>query len=823
LRPEPGADVRPHPLQRLLVPRAVAVVGAGPGDAIGPRLLENLVAGGFEGAVHAVDVPGAERFPGVGVRRSLAEVDRAVDLAILATPVGALRDAVRACADRGVGGAVVPAGIPGASVRGAGDPGATRALLEEAERGGLRLVGPNSVGIARPGARLQATLTNGAAPAAPGGLGLVSQSGAVCASALDWAAGHRIGFSTVLSLGDAVDVDFGEALEFLALDPDTQAVVLYVETVRSPRALLSGLRLAARIKPVVVVKAGRRGTAAGHEPAMSDDAFDAALARTGAVRVPTLRTMFQAATLLGTPRPVAGNRLAVLTNARGLGLLAADRAADLGVAVPPLAAETRARLDEVLPPAGDHSNPVDLLGDADPPRYGAAVERCLTDPNVDAVLALLAPQALSLPRETAEAVIAAGRSKRKPVFACWVGEGSVHAARSRFVEAAVPEYASPESAVEAFAILANHARNQELMRQLPGPLALDAVPYLDRARDIVAAALARGRVDLTTAEQQRLLAAIDVRDRNTSGQRVRGTELHVGVGRDPVFGPVIRFGRGGASGLVGEPVVAIPPLDTVIIETLVRTSRLAPLFSAEGGMGAAARAAFERTLWALSELVSELPEIRELEISPLVVAGGEVYAGGARVTVAARPAGAGRYDHMAIHPYPSDLTERWELPGGAVVRVRPIRPEDAEMEASFVRNLSDHARHFRFGTAMKELTREMLVRFTQIDYDRELALLGLVEQGGRETEIAVARYARTGPDSADVAIVVADAWQGKGLGRRLLVRLLELARARGIRRVEGEMLSENLPIRNLLASLGFTFRRDPEGGDIVLFERLSPD
>jgi acetyltransferase len=236
-------------------------------------------------------------------------------------------------------------------------------------------------------------------------------------------------------------------------------------------------------------------------------------------------------------------------------------------------------------------------------------------------------------------------------------------------------------------------------------------------------------------------------------------------------------------------------------------------------MRAAERDAFERTLWALSELVSELPEIRALEISPLVVAGGEVYAGGARVEIAARPPGAGRYDHMAIHPYPNDLVTRWELTGGVPVTVRPIRPEDAEMEASFVRNLSDHARHFRFGTAMRELTREMLVRFTQIDYDRELALLALVEQGGRETEIAVARWARTGPDSADIAIVVGDAWQGKGLGRRLLTHIIAIARARGVSRFEGEMLAENLPIRRLLASLGFAFRRDPEGGDIVLFER----
>jgi acyl-CoA synthetase (NDP forming)/RimJ/RimL family protein N-acetyltransferase len=809
--------VRPHPLERLLAPRAVAVLGGGRGDAVGERILRNLVAGGFRGALHAVDVPGASELAGVRVQRALADVAEPVDLAVIATPIAGQLDAVRDCALRRVGGAVIPAGILGASQRGGEEHGAVRALLEEAARGGLRLVGPNSVGVARPGAALQATLTNGAAPAGLGGLGLVSQSGAVCAAALDWAAAHRIGFSTVVSLGDAIDVDVGEVLEYLALDQETKAIVLYLETVRSARTLLSGLRLAARIKPVVVVKSGRGAKAV--EGAGSDDAFDAALARTGAVRVPTLRTMFAAAALLGTPRFVGGNRLAIVSNARGIGLLAADRAADLGVPVPALAPETRRRLAEILPAAARPANPVDLLGDADPDRYAAAVKAVLADPNVDAVLAMLAPHAVSRPVESADAAIGAARGQRKALFGCWIGEESVREARARFVEARVPEFASPESAVEAFAILAAHARNQELMKQLPGPLAPDAIPYVERARDLVRAALARKRTELTSAELQRVLAAIDVRDRNLAGQRIRGTELFVGVARDPVFGPVIRFGRGGPC-LVGDAVVALPPLDTAIIRTLVRSSRLAALFGDGGELSADARDAFERTLWAVSELVCEVPELQELEVGPLVVAGSTVYAGGSRARIAWPAPGSGRYDHMAIHPYPSDLVERWELAGGVPVTVRPIRPEDAEMEASFVRDLSENARHFRFGVAIKELTREMLVRFTQIDYDRELALIVLTEAGGEETEIAVARCARTGPDSADIAIVVGDAWQGKGLGRRLLTRLLEIARTRGIRRFEGEMLAENLPIRTLLASLGFKFHRDPEGGDIVLFEKV---
>ena len=806
--------MRPHPFERVFAPRAIAVFGAAGEDSVGARVLRNIVAGGFAGAIHAIGDAPLERLPGVRSCTSLAEVHGEVDLAIIASSVTALPAIVRACAERGVGGAVIPVGGLDAA-RGSADERATRALLAEAARGGLRLVGPNSIGLVRPGVRLNATFTNGSA--SPGSLALVSQSGAICATALDWAAAHRIGFSTVVSLGDALDVDVGEMLEYLALDRATKSILLYVETVRSARAFVSGLRLAARFKPVVVVKAGRHGARANG--ASSDDAFDAALARTGAVRVSSIERMFAAAQLLATPRAVSGNRLAILTNARGPSLLAVDRASELGVVVPPLADETRLKLDAALPAVGSHANPVDLLGDADPARYGEAVELCLADPNVDAVLAMLAPQALAKPSESAEAVVAASRGKAKPIIACWMGEELVRSAHARFREAGIPEFAAPENAVEAFGLLASYARNQRLLRQVPGPLAPEAVPQLDRAREIVRRALARGRDQLTTAELQRLLAAIGVRDRSAAGQRVRGTELYVGVARDAVFGPVIRFGRGSASGLAGEPVVALPPLDTAIIQTLVRTSRDAPVLTGAEGMTAPEVAACERTLWAVSELVSELPELRELEISPLVVTAREVYASGARAAIAAPAPEAGRYGHMAIHPYPSDIGARWQLPDGVTVTVRPIRPEDAEMEASFVRNLSDDARHARFMSGVKELTREMLIRFTQLDYDRELALVAVVERAGKETQIAVARYTKSDPESAHIAIVVADEWQGRGIGVRLLETLTDAARSRGIVRLEGEVLAENAPIRSLLARLGFSFRRDPDGGDVFLIEK----
>ncbi len=571
------------------------------------------------------------------------------------------------------------------------------------------------------------------------------------------------------------------------------------------------------MKPVVVVRAGRHG---GAEAGSPDDAFDAALARAGAVRVPHIAQMFAAARLLSRRQAVAGNRLSIVTNARGPGLLAADRAAELGVLVPPLAAATTERLAAALPRrAPASSNPLDLRHDANPERYRVAVEACLANPETDAVVVMLVPQALSAPAATAEALVAACAGKTKPVVACWMGEETVRGGREVLEKAGIPDLSMPERAVEAFDQLASYGRNQRLLRQVPEPLSPEAMPQVELARDLVRSALARGRDALTTAELRKLLSTLGVRDRAMAGTRVRGTELSVAVARDPVFGPVIRFGRGSAAGPVGDPVVALPPLNTAIIRTLTRTSRIAGLFTAAGGMSELELSAFERTLWAVSELVSEVPELVALAICPLVAAGDEVYAAGATASIAPLPAGVERYRHMAIHPYPSALRARWTLADGTGVTVRPIRPEDALKEASFVRNLSDNARHFRFMVGLRELPREMLIRFTQIDYDRELALVALVEKEGEEDYIGVARYATTAPRVANVAIVVADAWQGRGIGRRLFGQLIESARARGFELLEGEILAENEGARALVKGHGFTLRRDPESAELLLIEK----
>jgi acetyltransferase len=812
--------VRPHAFDRIFSPRAIAVFGAEEDESVGGRVLHNLAAGGFSGGIYAV---GRQRFAAVPLRRcaALDEVDGPVDLAVIATATG-LRDVVRACGQRGVAGAVIPARPTLADGRRSVQADLSTDVIQEAARYGLRLIGPNSVGIMHPAAGMNATFTSGAART--GSLALVSQSGAICAAVLDWATTRRVGFSIVASLGDAVDVDLGELLEYLAFDAETRSVLLYVERVRCARSFVTGLRVAARLKPVIIVKAGRgpmdADERAAPAPASADDAFDAAVARAGAVRVRSIEQMFAAANLLGMGKDVAGHRLAIVSNGRGPGLLAADRAADLGVAVTPLAAATRVELDDLSPAVGDHRNPVDLLGEAPPGRYRRAVEICQADPGVDAVLAVFVPQAFASPLETAKAVVAAARGSPKPLLACWMGDELVSSARSLFVAEGVPDFATPESAVDAFSFLASYRRNQRLLRRVPGPLAAHGSPLTSLARDVVGSALARGREQLTTSEARKLLAAFGIRWDPSGASCSRGKELFVGISRDGTFGPVIRLGlAAGALGRGGERIVALPPLDGAIIQTLLRTSRIAGVFSSLAHMAPEEMGAIERMLWALSELACELPEVRELELHPLAVSGGEVVATGARVAVAARPPGTGRYQHMAIHPYPSDIRERWEVADGTSIIVRPIRPEDAQMEASFVRNLSQNTRYFRFMVPLNGLPEELLARLTQIDYGRELALVAVIERDGREVEVGVARYmmAQDGR-SANVAVVVADEWQGKGIGSRLLRRLIDAARASGIPRLEGEILSENAPMRAILVKLGCTLRRNPASPDTVLFE-----
>ncbi|WP_022947112.1 bifunctional acetate--CoA ligase family protein/GNAT family N-acetyltransferase [Methylohalobius crimeensis] len=886
-----------HYLDHMFHPRSVAVFGASERpDSVGARVFANLLAGGFSGSVYPVN-PKHEKVQGQRCYRDISQIGAAVDLAVIATPARTVPGILQSCGTSGVCAAIVlSAGFEGAEGEG------LRARLQEAARPyGMRVLGPNCLGLIRPGLGLNATFSQGSA--LPGDLALVSQSGALCTAILDWAAAREIGFSTVVSLGDAVDTDFGDLLDYLALDTETRGILLYVEGVNHARDFMSGLRAAARVKPVIVVKAGRQGAgsraAQSHTGALvgADDVFDAALRRAGVVRAHTIEQLFAAAQLLASHHRIHGQRLAIVTNGGGPAVMAVDRAADVGLQLAELSPDTLAALDQLLPAHWPRANPVDILGDAGADRYREAVRLCLADPGIDGLLVMLTPQAMTDPPACAEAVAEATADQKKPVLACWMGEAHMKTARERLTDRHIPNFTFPEAAVEAFAYLASYQQNQQLLKQVPAPLVARSTPDISGARLIIESALAERRSELSGNEAKAILRAFDIPTnlavaahspgealvvaesigfpvamkidspdishksdvngvrlhidsaeavrrtyqelvgsvaRQRPGIRIHGVtieamydkphgrELLVGVLRDPAFGPIVTFGAGGtAVEVLRDRAVALPPLNRFVARDLIRQTRIYTLLQAFRHLPAANLDALEQVLLRVSEIVCELPEIREMDINPLIVDEHGALAVDARMAVAYHAPGPNRYGHMAVHPYPAHLVKQVQLSDGTDITLRPIRPEDAEIEQAFVRGLSAQTKYFRFMQSIKELSHEELIRLTQLDYHRGLALIATVREAGAEVEIGVARYAMN-PDgeSCEFALVVGDAWQRRGIGSRLMQALMEAARAQGFRRMEGEVLASNQPMLELVRKLGFRVRGSPDDPTVMQVNRL---
>jgi acetyltransferase len=887
--------MRPHYLKALFAPKSVAMFGASErADSVGQVVFKNLLDGGFKGEIYAIN-PKRDEVQGQKAYPDLESIGEPIDLAIVATPASTVPAIVDQCGQYGIKSMI----ILSAGFREIGEQG--RALEEKvrdtARSYGIRFLGPNCLGLIRPRIGLNATFGNN--NAAEGGIALVSQSGALCTAILDWAENRDVGFSAVVSTGIAADLDFGDILDYLASDPETKSIILYVEGLQDARRFMSGLRAASRIKPVVTIKAGRHseGAAASmsHTGALvgGDEAFTAALNRSGVVRVETISQVFAAAGTLSSRYRSSGDRIAIITNAGGPAVLAADHIPEAQLRLASLADETIASLNEVLPSTWSHRNPVDIIGDAPPERYRDAIDLCLKDRDVDGVLVILTPQAMTRPLEVAEAVLEAADHNKKPIVTSWMGGTQVNPARQAFRQAKLPTFNTPEAAVDAFHYLSAYKANQKLLLQTPGWLPLHhQEPNTEAARLIIESALAEKRSVLTEPESIALLEAFriptvrngiarsaeealvlavamglpvamkiyseDISHKSDVGgvklnirnagdvrgaykdllervQKVRpdavlqgvtvekmhrtsnGREVMIGVLNDPVFGPVISFGAGGTwVEVMKDAAVALPPLNERLAKSLVNRTKIAKMLGEFRNMPAANLNSLVDVLLRVSSMACELPWLQEMDINPLILDNEGAVAVDARIVVGIPKPSTDAYNHMAIHPYPSDLESHFQLPDGTDVTIRPIRPEDAEIEADFVRNLSDEAKYFRFMHAIHELTPEMLVRFTQIDYDREMALIASVtEEDGREIEHGVVRYV-TNPDqnSAEFALVVSEEMEGHGVGQRMLKRLMEIARSRGLDRMEGEVLAGNHRMLELVRSMDFQIQRSPDNPGI---------
>lgn len=887
-------------LDRLFSPRSIALIGASPREgSLGRKVLANLKAGGFAGPLAVIN-PKYPIIEGIATLASIEAVPETPDLVVLTTPPETIPGLVDAAGARGVAAAViVTAGL------GHGPGSLAEKAEQTARRHGIRLVGPNCLGVMAPAAKLNASFA--ARMPLGGDLALLSQSGAIAAGLVEWAAERAVGFSAVVSLGDKVDVDFGDLLDYFALDRGTRAILLYVESINDARKFMSAARAAARAKPVVVIKSGRHAqaakAAATHTGALagSDAVYDAAFRRAGLLRVFDLDELFSAAETLGRLKPFSGRRLGILTNGGGIGVLAVDRLADLGGALAELSPETLAALDAALPSTWSRANPVDIVGDADAERYGAALEVLLADRDSDAVLVMNVPTALASPQEAARRVVdTVERHRRramrpKPVFAVWLGSSGT--TDDLFEEAAIPHFATEADAVQGFMHIVRYREAQALLMETPPSLPEDFAPETGKARDVVARALAAGRSWLDPLEVTALFeayglpitpavlavsadeageaarpfleagdpvavkilspdiihksdvggvrlnltneaavreAARDILERARALRpeaRITGLTIHpmilrpkareliAGLADDETFGPVVVFGRGGtAVEVINDKALALPPLDLTLAHTLIGRTRVSRRLKAYRDVPAADEGAIALVLVKLAQLAADLPEVRELDINPLLADQNGVIAVDARVAVAPSiqpvrgPAGHPRF---AIRPYPKEWERRTALPDGTGVFIRPVRPEDEELFRSFFEKVTPEDLRLRFFAPIRDFSHTFIARLTQLDYARAMALVAIEEETGAMLG-AVRLHADANYDKGEYGILVRSDLKGRGLGWLLMEMIIAYARAEGLNAIEGQVLRENTMMLAMCEKLGFAIGPDPHDPDIRL-------
>ena len=885
-----------HYLTPLFSPETVAVF-AGPVDDPAAQTSQGRA---LTEAIKAQEFKGVLRFLDIQTSGTLADLAQArADLAVIALPPkdvsAALEIAGRMACRTAL---VVSSGITA-------DHAAE--LKKIARREGVQLLGPNCLGLQRPQLGLNASA---AGPLARrGSLALVSQSGALTSSMLDWATNNAVGFSSVVSLGPHTGVDIAQVLDFLANDAQTHSIVVYLEGISNARRFMSALRMAANAKPVVVLKAGRKP--AGNEAAQthsgaivgSDDVFDAALRRAGAVRVRSFVELFSAAKCLASRYRPVGKRLAIVTNGGGPGVLAADWVNEIHLELGKLSAASAATLKPLLPEQASLADLIDVSEDAGAQHYRVAVEAAGHDSGIDGILAIYSPKSGIDASQVAQALADVKKTIGKPLLSCWMGDASVIAGRGILNDATIPSFRTPEAAVGAFGNIASFYQNQQLLQQTPPPLSTLAKPDIEGARLVIESVLAERRKVLTEMESKTLLSAfhipvtrtilarsaneammiatqlgfpvalkIDspdishksdvqgvalnimnatgVRDTyndmvqtvarlqpqaringvtvQTMARTRRGREIYIGLVTDDPFGPVIAFGAGGTMiELINDRAMELPPLNQFLANRLINRSRVAETLGEWRGNSPANVDALEQILLRVSEMVCELPQLREMDINPIIIDENGAVAVDARIVIDHAARGVSNrtdnYNHLSILPYPAHYEQVWPLPGGGEYTVRPIQPDDAQMLQDLMHHLSPESRYFRFVSSIAELPPSMLARFTLIDYDREMALVSIHKQrvadaDGEITEteriVGVSRYI-TNPDqsSCEFSLVVADDFNGKGLGSRLMQSIMDVARDKGLTEMDGLVLANNPGMLKLMRSLGFvvkTFDEDPD-------------
>jgi acetyltransferase len=876
-------------LDSVLHPRNIVLVGGSTrAGSVGQVVLSNVVGGGFQGQIFAVN-PHKVVADEVRWHQTIASLPIAPDLAIVMTPPATVPDCIDELGKLGTRSVViVSAGIDEAS-------GLKPRMLAAAAAHGTRIIGPNCLGLLMPHARLNASFAH--VGAKPGRLAFISQSGALITAMLDWAAPRGIGFSGILSVGDMADADIADFIDLFATDPNTDAILLYVEGLSEAAKYMSAASAAARLKPLIAIKAGRgeeaQQAARSHSGAMAGSypVYSAAFERAGIIQVESLTDLFDAAELLCKCPPAAAAHVAVISNGGGAAVLAIDHLKQQGIQLAELAPSTIETLDGALPANWSRANPVDIIGDADDERYRAAIRAVLADPGVDALLVLHCPTALASSTAVALALASeAGSGKNsKPVLACWLGDGNADLARPALDRANIPLFQAPEDAARAFGYLRAAEQSRAALTERIAPARAVGVDRAAAAK-LIAAARKSGRTLLNEIETKALLDAygvptvttrlarkpVDVVDACiglrapyavkvvspdivhksdvggvalrlsdpsvasgaalTMDERIRrqhpqakidgyavqsmcvrphAIELLAGVAHDPTFGPVLLFGAGGkAVEAIGDRMIALPPIDREQARAMISRTRVARLLEGYRDERAADLEAIAEVLVALSDLVSDFPDIVELDLNPVLADADGVIVVDARAVVTEQPVTASR---MAIRPVPRQWAADLKTRSGIIIHARPTVPADEAALAEFFGHVTPDDLRFRFLSGLSRVSHEQLNRMTQIDYRRSISFIATEPSGAIvATALLVADPDRT---RAEIAMSTRADWKGRGVSYALLEHLLRYAQAEGIKTLEAVEFADHHEALRMEREMGFTALACPDDPSLRIVRR----
>ncbi len=876
-----------EPLDAIFHPRSIAVVGATEKEgSVGRTILWNLLSSPFGGTVYPVN-PTRPAILGVKAYPSIGSIGEPIDLAVIVTPAKSAPGLMAECGEAGIKGVI----IISAGFKEIGPEGVEleRQVLEAARRYGIRVVGPNCLGIMNPIDRMNATFAAGIAN--PGRVGFISQSGALLTAILDWAAHEDVGFSSIVSLGSMLDVGWGDVIDYLGDDPNTDSIVIYMETIGDARAFLSSAREVALTKPIIVIKPGRTAeaakAAASHTGSLtgSDDVLDAAFRRAGVLRVNSISELFEVSEILAKqPRP-RGRRLSIVTNAGGPGVIATDALIGGGGELSEISPETMGALNAVLPSVWSHNNPIDIIGDAPPDRYAKALEIAAADPETDGLLVILTPQAMTDPTATAKALVKHAHIEGKPVLASWMGGEEVQEGARILREAGIPTFAYPDTACVLFNHLWRYDTNLRSLYETPRlPVAPERGEFREEVDRIIADVAAEGRTLLTEYESKKVLAAYGIPITDTelaqtpaeavaaaraigypvvakllsrtithktdvggvvlnlrtdeavreAFEKIRdavtekvgaehfegvtiqpminwtGYELIVGSSPDAQFGPVLLFGMGGQLVEVfKDRALALPPLNTTLAKHLIDETTISQVLKGVRGRRPIDKDVLAALLVRFSELVAEQPRIAEIDINPLLASPERIIALDARVVLHPADIADADLPRLAIRPYPHEYTTDTTTDDGAAFTVRPIRPEDEPGLARFHAGLSEATVRARYGKnrpLSERASHERLTRICFVDYHRQFGLVAEVDGIDGPEIIGVARITRVhASDDRMLTMVIADAWQRRGVGARMVRTAVAVAHGESVASLLAELAPDNVGMHELLADEGFSF------------------